>query len=251
LTAHTVQRTLQFCIPLHTCITVGSRSFDLTEEIMAKPPSTPPPQDPGPFWDQRYAAPGFAFGEAPNAWLAAQRSHFKVGMRALVPGDGEGRNGVWLAELGLNVMTVDASRIGVHKANLLAAERGVTIDARVADLTRWTWPQGVFDVVAAIYLHWPAALRAAMHAKMLQALKPGGLLVLEGYTPRQVKCRAAGAVGGPSDPSMLFEPQDLKGDFIGADIERLEEEEVVLDEGTRHKGRSAVVRMLVRCPPLP
>jgi SAM-dependent methyltransferase len=205
----------------------------------------------GEFWDQRYREPGFAFGEAPNTFLAAQRSMFKPGMRALVPGDGEGRNGVWLAELGLNVTTVDASAIGVHKANMLAAERGVTIDAQQSDLTTWQWPTATFDVVASIYLHFPPEIRARMHAQMLMALKPGGHLVLEGYTPRQLAHRFAGSVGGPTDRGMLFEPNDLKSDFAGADILRLEEMEVTLDEGSRHRGRSSVVRLIARLPEHP
>ena len=200
----------------------------------------------GEFWDKRYEEPGFSFGEAPNAFLAAQRSLFRPGMRVLVPGDGEGRNGVWLAEMGLSVTTVDASRIGVHKANMLAAERGVTIDACQADLTTWVWPQAEFDFVVSIYLHFPKADRALMHARMLSALKPGGRLILEGYTPRQLAHRFAGSVGGPPDRAMLFEPDDLKADFAGATIERLEETEVFLDEGKRHRGRSSVVRLVAR-----
>lgn len=206
---------------------------------------------PADFWDQRYGEAGFSFGEQPNAWLAAHRSLFKTGQRALVPGDGEGRNGVWLAELGLSVTTVDASRIGVHKANLLAAERGVTLDARVADLRQWRWPQGEFDFVVSIFVHFPKPIRTLMHTQMLQALKPGGRLILEGYSPRQLLHRANGSVGGPHDVDMLFEPDEIKYDFIGADIERLEEMTVILDEGTRHQGKSAVVRLIVRCPELP
>jgi SAM-dependent methyltransferase len=200
------------------------------------------------FWDQRYTEAGFSFGEKPNAWLAAQRSRFKVGQRALVPGDGEGRNGVWLAELGLNVTTVDASRIGVHKANLLAAERGVTIDAHVADLTTWDWPERAFDVIVSIYLHWPEEVRAEMHDRMVQALKPGGVLILEGYSLRQLVFRAAGSVGGPGDPSMLFEPDDIEEDFLDLDIEHLDEEHVMLDEGKRHRGASSVVRLIALRP---
>ncbi len=202
----------------------------------------------GEFWDQRYTEAGFSFGERPNAWLAAQRPRFKVGQRALVPGDGEGRNGVWLAELGLNVTTVDASRIGVHKANLLAAERGVTIDAHVADLAAWEWPERSYDVIVSIYLHWPEDTRAEMHDRMVQALKPGGVLILEGYALRQLVFRAAGSVGGPGDPSMLFEPEDIEEDFLDLDIEYLEEERVNLDEGKRHKGASAVVRLIAHRP---
>ena len=205
----------------------------------------------GAFWDQRYAEPGFAFGEAPNAFLAAQKPRFRQGMRALVPGDGEGRNGVWLAELGLNVTTVDASKIGVHKANLLSAERGVTIDAHCADLSVWKWPEAEFDVVAAIYLHFPKADRARMHGRMLAALKPGGILILEGYSPRQLLHRANGSVGGPPDPAMLFEPNDLRSDFAAAEIMVLVELEAILAEGKRHTGRSSVVRLIAKLPPHP
>lgn len=213
---------------------------------MSKTPVARPVSAQGEFWDHKYTEPGFFFGEQPNAWLAAHRSMFKVGQRALVPGDGEGRNGVWLAELGLNVTTVDASRVGAHKATLLAAERGVTIDAQVADLTSWDWPVGAFDVVAAIYLHWPEELRTEMHERMLNALKPGGIMILEGYSRRQLVYRAAGSVGGPGDPDMLFEPEDIASDFMDADIEYLDEEQVLLDEGKRHRGPSSVVRLVAR-----
>ena len=210
--------------------------------------SSPAVSPQGEFWDQRYTEAGFSFGERPNAWLAAQRSRFKVGQRALVPGDGEGRNGVWLAELGLNVTTVDASRIGVHKANLLAAERGVTIDAHVADLITWEWPERAYDVIVSIYLHWPQDIRAEMHDRMVQALKPGGVLILEGYSLRQLVFRAAGSIGGPGDPDMLFEPEDIEEDFLDLDIEHLDEERVLLDEGKRHRGASSVVRLIAHRP---
>jgi hypothetical protein len=214
----------------------------------AKPSSQSPAGSPGDFWDDKYREAGFSFGEAPNAWLAAQRSSFAVGQRALVPGDGEGRNGVWLAELGLNVTTVDASRIGVHKANLLAAERGVTLDARVADLTSWTWPDREFDVVAAIYLHFPSAVRRLMHRRMIAALKPGGLLILEGYTRRQLVFRASGSVGGPADADLLFDPLEVARDFAHLQFEHIDEERVYLDEGRRHQGSSAVLRLRGRRP---
>ena len=215
---------------------------------MSKTPSTSPQ---GAFWDQRYAEPGFAFGEKPNVFLMSQAAHYHRGMKALVPGDGEGRNGVFLAECGLRVTTVDASRIGVHKATSVAGERGVTLDAHCADLETWVWPEGQFDIVVSIFLHFPEALRPRMHARMLQALKPGGVLLLEGYTPRQLLHRANGSVGGPHDVTMLFEPDDLRTDFAGADIVSLEEVEVDLAEGPRHRGRSSVARLFARLPEHP
>lgn len=212
---------------------------------MAQDPSVTSPAE---FWDERYREPGFSFGEAPNAWLALHRALFKVGMRALVPGDGEGRNGVFLAEQGLNVTSIDASAVGVHKAQILAAERGVTLDAQVADLTTWSWPVAEYDLVVSIYLHWPAALRPRMHARMITALKPRGVLILEGYSLRQLVYRAAGSIGGPRDPSMLFEPHDIAKDFAALNIMRLEETRVTLDEGKRHRGPSSVIRLLARMP---
>ncbi len=203
---------------------------------------------PGAFWDQRYAEPGFAFGEKPNEWLAAQRDRLKPGMVALVPGDGEGRNGVYLAELGLKVTTVDASQVGVQKAQTLAAKRGVTIDAQAADLTAWHWPNASVDLVASIYLHWPSSLRPQMHRHMIAALKPGGFIVLEAYTPRQLLQRAKGSVGGPTDKDMLFEPSALRQDFASMEIIHLEEVDVALEEGNRHTGPSSIVRLLARRP---
>ena len=207
---------------------------------------TPKPPTPAAFWDQRYAGTEFAFGTEPNAFLAAQRPLLAPGMRALVPGDGEGRHGVWLAGLGLEVETVDASPLGVVKARKLAAERGVRITASVADLTTWTWPAARFDVVASIYLHWAPSVRERIHAGMLGALKPGGLLILEAYAPRQLVHRAAGSVGGPPDVAMLFTTELLRADFAAADILQLDEVELVVTEGKRHCGLSSIVRLLAR-----
>ena len=114
--------------------------------------------------------------------------------------------------------------------------------------TTWDWPENAFDVVAAIYVHFPADLRAEMHERMLNALKPGGVLILEGYSLRQLVFRAGGSVGGPSDPDMLFEPEDIAEDFESAEIEYLDEERVTLDEGRRHRGASSVVRLIALRP---
>lgn len=203
---------------------------------------------PGAFWDQRYKDPGYAFGKEPNLFLASQRDRLRAGMRALVPGDGEGRNGVWLAEQGCKVTTVDASALGVDKAKTLAAKRGVTIDASQADLTNWNWPVGTFDLVASIYLHWAPGEREVLHARMRDALAPGGLLILEAYTPHQLEHRARGSVGGPPGAGRLFTRELLAADFAALDIALLEEAEVVLAEGSRHVGPSSVVRLVARRP---
>ena len=204
--------------------------------------------DPAAFWDQRYADARVSFGTEPNVYLASQAGLFKAGQRVLVPGDGEGRNGVWLAQHGLHVDTVDASATGAANARTLAAERGVSISAVAADLTTWAWPVAAYDAVVSIYLHFHADVRAAMHVNMLASLKPGGFVLLEGYTPQQMEHRKSGSIGGPHDVAMLFTPAQLRSDFAGAEIVSLTEAEVTLSEGTRHRGPSSVVRLIARKP---
>jgi SAM-dependent methyltransferase len=200
------------------------------------------------FWDERYRDDVFVYGESPNEYLAAQRGRFRPGMRALVPGDGEGRNGVWLAEQGLaDVVTVDLSAAGVEKANRLAAKRGVRIDAIQADLATWAWPTDAFDVVAAIFLHLPPDLRRPIHRNMLRALRPGGLLVIEAYRPEQVQYREKlGSRGGPPDGEMMFSEAMLREDFAGAEVIELSSGDVDLKEGANHFGLGAVVHGVFR-----
>ena len=199
------------------------------------------------FWDERYRDEAFVYGETPNEYLAAQRDRFRPGMRALVPGDGEGRNGVWLAEQGLDVVTVDLSEAGVNKARQLAAKRGVRITAIRADLATWAWPAGEFDLVAAIFLHLPPDIRRPIHRNMLAALRPGGLLVIEAYRPEQIQYREKyGSRGGPPAVEMLFSEAMLREDFAGADVVELASGEADLKEGANHFGLGAVVHGVFR-----
>ena len=196
------------------------------------------------FWDSRYAGAPYAYGEAPNAFLASLT--FAPGGRALVPGDDEGRNGVFLAERGLKVETLDLSAEGVAKARRLAQARGVSLDARQADVLAWDWPVAAYDVIALIYLHLAAPGRRLLHARALAALRPGGRIVLEAFTPGQLVKQAEGARGGPREAGLLYSAADLREDFADTEIERLEEVETELREGALHVGASAVVRMVAR-----
>ena len=198
------------------------------------------------MWDARYAPAPYAYGEAANAFLVAQSHRFEPGMRALVPGDGEGRNGVWLAEQGLAVDTLDLSAQGVAKARRLAAARRVGLNAMQADALAWVWPRETYDVVALIYLHLAADERRFLHTKALSALKPGGLLILEAFRPEQLAAQAAGARCGPREARLLYTLADLAADFAGQDILELAEASAVLDEGALHVGASEVVRAIVR-----
>ena len=200
------------------------------------------------FWDERYKGEDFAFGTAPNAFLASQAHYLKPGLRALVPGDGEGRNGVWLAEQGLIVDTVDVSPLGLAKARRLAKERGVSINAALADLLTWSWPHSTFDVVAALYIHFFDGDRPRMHRAMLDSLKPGGILILEAFRLEQLDLQKEHRSGGPRTADMLYSGPSSPGTCRKKQSYELEEAALELAEGHRHKGLAAVIRAVVRKP---
>jgi SAM-dependent methyltransferase len=200
------------------------------------------------FWDKRYEGDDFAFGTEPNSFLVSQSHLFKAGQRALVPGDGEGRNGVWLAKQGLRVDTADVSSLGVAKARKLAQTAGAELSAEIADLLTWTWPRAQYDIVAAIYVHFFDEDRPRIHRAMLDALKPGGILILEAYRLEQAEFKKLHHSGGPPDANMLYSAGKLRDDFEGATILQLEELEAELSEGVRHRGRAAIVRAIVQKP---
>lgn len=197
------------------------------------------------FWEQRYAEAGFAYGTEPNAWLASLAGLFRPGQTALVIGDGEGRNGVWLAEQGLEVTSVDMAASGLAKARALARERGVSLETVCADLTAWDWPEAQFDYVVLIYVHFPPEVRAQLHRKAYRALKPGGQIILEAFTFEQL----GNPSGGPPRREMLYDAALLKSDFPAeAEWLQLEECQVELDEGRYHVGPAAIVRARLRRP---
>ncbi len=194
------------------------------------------------FWDSRFAEKGYAYGTEPNGFLVSQKRYLKAGTKALAVADGEGRNGVWLAQQGLDVLSVDQSVVGLAKARELAAQRGVSIRTEQTDLTTWKWPENEFDVVVAIYIHFPPAVRAPMHARMVAALKPGGVLILEAFTPKQLEYKT----GGPQDPAMLYTMEMLQKDFGAGERLLLEEVITGLNEGPYHRGQAAVVRLVLK-----
>ncbi len=195
-------------------------------------------------WDERYAGGGFQFGDSPNEYLVAQARRFRPGMAALAVGDGEGRNGVWLARQGLEVTSLDWSAIGMAKARDLAAAQGVPLETVVADAAAWDWPEARFDLIAWIYLHPPPADRALAAAGCRKALKPGGLLVLECFSPAQQGRRS----GGPKLPELLWTRGIVEKEFAGLDVLELTEGAIRLDEGLRHQGLAEVVRCVLRQP---
>lgn len=198
--------------------------------------------NPQKMWDERFAQPDAVYGLGPNAFLREQAALWKRGARVLVPGDGYGRNGVWLAHQGFRVHTVDLSPVGVERARAAAQAAGLPMKIECADLAAWKWPAGEFDAVASIFLHLAPELRQEAHASMLGALKPGGILILEAFTPSQLQYTS----GGPKQVDLLYTAEILRRDFAGAEVLTLAESVVDLEEGAMHSGPGAVVRALFR-----
>ena len=190
------------------------------------------------FWNERYSAPEYVYGVGPNRWLERQACRIVPGGRVLSLGEGEGRNAVWLAEHGFEVEAVDASEVGLAKARRLAAERGVSIATVVEHLGTYRPPAASYDALVLIYVHLSPSYRAAVHAAGAAALRDGGVVIVEAFTPRQLH-RAS---GGPKAAELLYDPDLLRSDFPEVEWEVLEEIEVELDEGPFHQGRAAVVR---------
>lgn len=205
------------------------------------------PTTPQGFWDAQFAAPGYKYGTAPNAFLVSQAALLPSRARVLVPGDGEGRNGVWLAQQGHQVTAIDSSAVGLAKARALAAAHGVEIETIEADLSTWTAGAARYDAVVLVYVHLPPSIRATVHRTLWASLGDGGLLILEAFHPRQ---QAYGS-GGPKDAAMLYTLERVRADFAGDARAMLEEVnawegEVVLDEGPGHQGPAVVTRLVAR-----
>jgi SAM-dependent methyltransferase len=205
----------------------------------------PPFSDPAGTWNRRFSETGYLFGTEPNAWLRDHADAWQAGQRVLSVADGEGRNSVWLAQRGLMVDAFDISEVGVRKARDFARIAGVKVNFAVADIATLTWPQSIYDGVAAIFIQFADPdLRGRILEGMVRCLKPGGVLMLQGYTPQQLEYRT----GGPPVESHLYTPELLRTAFAGLEILELREYEAVLEEGTGHKGRSALVGMIARKP---
>lgn len=196
------------------------------------------------FWNDRYAEQGFAYGTEPNKFLRSFAAEFRPGQRALLVCDGEGRNGVWMAQQGLEVLSVDQSLVGLQKAQALADERGVQLETVCADIYQWHWPVAEFDFVILIYAHFREPDRERLHQAALNALKPGGQVILEAYTKQQDNYSS----GGPQDPGMLYTEDMMREDFAGATISRLQSLVAMLNEGKYHVGDGAIVRLVATRP---
>jgi cyclopropane fatty-acyl-phospholipid synthase-like methyltransferase len=189
-------------------------------------------------WEGRFSADGYVFGTAPNAFLARQRERLPKHGRALSVADGEGRNGVWLAEQGLAVTSIDFSPAGQVKAQRLATERGVSITTERVDLTTWTAPPDFFDVVVAIFAQPVPA--ATLFECIRKTVRPGGLVLIEGYTPKQLEYKT----GGPGDIARLYTRAMYEDGFAGFTLVDIAEYDAEIYEGDGHGGMSALIDLI-------
>ncbi|MFO7603752.1 MAG: class I SAM-dependent methyltransferase [Gammaproteobacteria bacterium] len=194
-------------------------------------------------WDARYGEDGFAYGTAPNDFLVEAIAQVPKG-RVLCLCEGEGRNAVYLAEQGYSVTAVDASAVGMAKAQRLAAERGVSIETIVADLADFVIPQNHFDAVVSIFCHVPKDLRERVHEQVIHGLKQQGVLILEAYFPKQLEL----GTGGPPNAELMMDLDSLKIELQGLELLHAEEKVRQVVEGKYHTGQGAVVQVIARKP---
>lgn len=196
------------------------------------------------MWDQRYAEPGFAYGTEPNDFVREQAAALAPESDVLCLAEGEGRNAVYLANLGHRVHAVDLSRVGLDKALALAVERHTSITTEVADLATYDPGLERWDAVVSIWAHVPPPVRGPLHARVVRALRPGGLFLLEAYTPDQLRH----GTGGPPDAALMMTLDSLRQELAGLEELVAREVEREVREGRHHRGTSATVQWLARKP---
>jgi hypothetical protein len=198
------------------------------------------------MWDSRYKEEGYAYGKGPNLFFKEQLQKVTPGS-ILMPADGEGRNGVFAAQLGWTVTAFDLSEAGKAKALQLANEHHVSIDYTVGDFEYLQFETNAYDAIGLVYAHFPADKKSVYHQKLDTYLKPGGTIIFEAFSKKHVALKTQNpTVGGPSEIDMLFSMEELLADFKNYDILLLEEQEIFLEEGNYHKGKGAVIRFVGR-----
>ncbi len=196
------------------------------------------------FWNERFDKAEFIFGKEPNEYLVEQtKKYLKPGQKVLCIADGEGRNGVWLAKQGMQVVGFDASDIALTKAKQFAKENQVEVEYTFSDTDSFVWQPNTYDAVIAIFIQFAdPAMRERIFQKTYEALKPGGIFILQGYTPKQLEYKT----GGPSLIEHLYTEQmirDLVKDFEILELSVYEKE---LSEGARHTGMSALLGLTAK-----
>ncbi|MDH5631733.1 MAG: class I SAM-dependent methyltransferase [Gammaproteobacteria bacterium] len=193
-------------------------------------------------WDERYGEAGYAYGTEPNSFLAEHARLIPSGGAVLCLAEGEGRNAVWLGEQGYKVTGVDSSSVGLNKAKALAAERGVSIDTVCADLAGYSVEPTSWDGVVSIFCHVTPPIRQRLHAEVVAGLKPGGVLILEAYRPKQLEY----GTGGPPVAELMMQLDVARAELDGLEWVHAVELDRPVVEGKYHTGMGAVVQLIGR-----
>lgn len=195
------------------------------------------------MWEERFSKPGYLFGTEPVPFLLKHQGRFAPGQRVLSIAEGEGRNAVHLARQGLEVTGVEFAPSAVAKAKELAVRNDVTPQFLQADLFEWDWPEAEYDIVIGLFFQFvgPEA-RDVIWRNMLRAVKPGGLVMIHGYTPDQI----ALGTGGPPNAENMYTTDSFDAVFAGCDVLVCEEYLAEQRSGSAHVGMSALIDFIVR-----
>jgi len=197
------------------------------------------------FWDERYAGNEYAYGKAPNQFFEHALRELNMQGRIFLPAEGEGRNAVFAASLGLDVTAFDISEEGRKKAERLAADQNVSINYRVGNLNQMGLQPASFDIIGLIYAHFETYIKVAYHREFVSLLKPGGYLIFEGFSRNHTKFQKINPnAGGPRKPELLFSMDEMAKLFEGLETISLVEKVIDLDEGQYHQGKASVIRYI-------
>ena len=201
------------------------------------------------MWDDRYSSEEYVYGVKPNEFLKHAIDKYKLTGKILFPAEGEGRNAVYAAKLGLEVSAFDLSKEGKKKALKLADKEKVSIHYELGNLFELDLLKEKFDSVALIYAHFPPEIRASYHRKIASLIQPNGYVILEGFSIENLAYKKENPkVGGPGQLERLFSKDKIKADFPDFEILQLEEVEVELNEGLYHVGTGKVIRFVGKKP---
>ena len=196
------------------------------------------------MWDERYDTEEYVYGTEPNDFLVSINGRIPRGGRVLSLGEGEGRNGVYLAKLGYSVTAVDLSPVGMKKAEKLARDNGVSIKTVAADLAEYNIEPGAWDGIISFFCHMDRDTRRRIFGQAVKGLRPGGVFILEAFTPAQLKYDT----GGPKNAELMMTASDLKDELSGLEFIIADELEREVREGVHHQGTAAVLQVLAQAP---
>lgn len=195
------------------------------------------------FWDDRYSSGNYLYGTRPNLFFKEQLDKLEPG-KLLLPAEGEGRNAIYAAREGWSVDAFDISEKGRRKALELAKRNHVTVNYYLSSYDDYNIEEGFYDVIGLIYAHLHSSQRRSIHNKLIKGLKPGGHLILEAFTKEQIENDS----GGPKDPEMLYNLDELLKDFEALKVLEADATDIDLQEGEHHEGTANVVRLVARKP---